>query len=79
VRPGTLVTVVLLPAPGHSWAAPRSDSPMLATVMATSIDRDGTARVTIRAARTGAVTVSWGKEGTADFTLHLDVAAYPVQ
>ncbi|MFI6358501.1 hypothetical protein ACIBJF_39180 [Streptomyces sp. NPDC050743] len=39
----------------------------------------GVTRVTVRAARIGAVTVTWGPESAPLFTLRLSVAAYPVQ
>ncbi|MFE4869771.1 acetyl-CoA synthetase [Streptomyces sp. NPDC056682] len=79
VRPGTTVTVVLEPRPGGSWPPPHTSSPMLATVTATATDRDGTSHVTLRAARTGSVTITWGPVDAPAFTLQLDVAAYPVQ
>ncbi|MEV5950121.1 hypothetical protein [Streptomyces sp. NPDC051993] len=52
---------------------------MLATVTSTATDRDGTSHVTLRAARTGSVTITWGPADAPAFTLQLDVAAYPVQ
>lgn len=52
---------------------------MLATVISTATDGDGTSHVTFRAARTGSVTITWGPVDAPAFTLQLDVAAYPVQ
>ncbi|MEV0976534.1 hypothetical protein [Streptomyces sp. NPDC049915] len=42
-------------------------------------DREGITRVTVRAARTGVVSVTWGPEAEPFFTLRLSVAAYPMQ
>ncbi|WP_438296010.1 hypothetical protein [Streptomyces sp. HUAS TT7] len=75
VRPGATVTVVLPPRPG-GWPPPHSSSPMLATVTGTAGDPDGTVRVTVRAARTGAAMVTWRTQGAELFTLRLEVAAY---
>lgn len=77
VRPGATVTVILPSRPG-GWPPPHSSSPMLATVTGTAVDPDGSVRVTVRAARTGAATVTWGAEGAELFTLQLDVAAHQV-
>ncbi|WP_189971634.1 hypothetical protein [Streptomyces violascens] len=79
VRPGSTVTVVLEPRPKGSWPAPHASSPMLATITSTATGQDGASRVTLRAARTGSVTITWGTTGAPVFTLQLDVAAYPVQ
>ncbi|MET8243787.1 hypothetical protein ABZV31_04730 [Streptomyces sp. NPDC005202] len=73
------MTVVLEPRAEGSWPQPRSSNPMLALVTSTAPDSKGVTRVTVRAARTGAVTVTWGPQGAAVFTLRLSVAAYPVQ
>ncbi|MEK2479288.1 hypothetical protein [Streptomyces noursei] len=75
LRAGGTVTVMLLPSPDRPWPQPRSSSPMVATIMSAVTESDGTARITIRGARTGVATVSWGDS----FTLRLDVAAYQVQ
>ncbi|MGD3108723.1 hypothetical protein [Streptomyces sp. YGL11-2] len=48
-------------------------------VTSTAAGRNGATRVTVRAARTGLVTVTWGRDETPVFTLRLSVAAYPVQ
>lgn len=79
VRSGTTVTVVLEPRAHGSWPQPRTSNPMLALVTSTATDGNGLTRVTVRAARTGAVTVTWGPESAPLFTLRLSVAAYPVQ
>ncbi|MEV6056214.1 hypothetical protein [Streptomyces sp. NPDC052107] len=42
-------------------------------------DSKGVTRVTVRAARTGTVAVTWGPESAPLFALRLSVAAYPVQ
>ncbi|MFJ8390380.1 hypothetical protein ACIQ9Q_38950 [Streptomyces sp. NPDC094438] len=76
VRVGTTVTAVVPPGP---WPGPRSSSPMLATITSSTTEVDGTAHVTIRAARPGEATVTWGTQGANVITLRLDVAAYPVQ
>ncbi|MFI6685710.1 hypothetical protein [Streptomyces sp. NPDC050485] len=78
VRVGATVTAVVPPGPGGAWPGPWTSSPMLATIAAKSADPDGTGRVTIRAARPGAATVTWGTRGAAALTLHLDVAAYQI-
>ncbi|MFI2640815.1 hypothetical protein [Streptomyces sp. NPDC018610] len=79
VRSGTTVTVVLEPRAPGSWPQPRSSNPMLALVTSSATDRKGVTRVTVRAARIGSVTVTWGPESAPLFTLRLSVAAYPVQ
>ncbi|MFI1076228.1 hypothetical protein [Streptomyces puniciscabiei] len=79
VRSGTTVTVVLEPRAHGSWPQPRSSNPMLALVTSSTTDRTGVTRVTVRTARIGEVTVTWGAEGAPRFTLRLSVAAYPVQ
>ncbi|MGW4560949.1 hypothetical protein ACWEN3_00630 [Streptomyces sp. NPDC004561] len=79
VRSGTTVTVVLEPRAHGPWPRPRSSNPMLALVTSSATDAKGAARVTLRAARIGAVTVTWGPESAPLFTLRLSVAAYPVQ
>ncbi|WP_159039669.1 hypothetical protein [Streptomyces sp. TP-A0356] len=48
-------------------------------VTSNATDGQGVTRVTVRAARTGSVTVIWGTGGEPVFTLRLSVAAYPVQ
>ncbi|WP_189305561.1 hypothetical protein [Streptomyces albospinus] len=48
-------------------------------VTSTTTSRNGATHVTVRAARTGAVTVTWGTVRAPVFTLRLSVAAYPVQ
>ncbi|MCW7944626.1 hypothetical protein AAW14_22110 [Streptomyces hygroscopicus] len=73
------MTVVLEPRAQGSWPRPRSSNPMLALVTSSGTDGEGVARVTVRAARIGAVTVTWGPESAPLFTLRLSVAAYPVQ
>lgn len=52
---------------------------MLALVTSSTTDRRGVTRVTVRAARIGEATVTWGAEGSPRFTLRLSVAAYPVR
>ncbi|WP_405888387.1 hypothetical protein OG762_25770 [Streptomyces sp. NBC_01136] len=79
MRPGATVTVVLEPRPEGSWPQPHTSNPMLATVTSTATDSKGVTRVTVRAARTGAVTVTWGAQDAPVFTLRLSVAAYPAQ
>ncbi|MCX4616340.1 MULTISPECIES: hypothetical protein [Streptomyces] len=79
MRPGATVTVALEPRPTGSWPQPRSSNPMLAIVTSTATDSKGVTRVTVRAARTGAVTITWGPQSAPVFTLRLSVAAYPVQ
>lgn len=79
VRSGTTVTVVLEPLAHSSWPQPRSSNPMLALVTSSATDGKGVTRVTVRAARIGAVTVTWGSENAPLFTLRLSVAAYPVR
>ncbi|WP_143658609.1 hypothetical protein [Streptomyces sp. IMTB 2501] len=79
VRSGTTVTVVLQARPQGPWPQPRTSNPMLALVTSTATDGKGATRATVRAARTGSVTVTWGPEGAPLFTLRLSVAAYPVQ
>uniref|UniRef100_A0AAU2VGK3 Uncharacterized protein n=1 Tax=Streptomyces sp. NBC_00003 TaxID=2903608 RepID=A0AAU2VGK3_9ACTN len=49
---------------------------MLATITAKSMDPDGTWHVTLRAARPGSATVTWGTEAATVLTLQLDVASY---
>lgn len=78
VRVGTTVTVILPAVQGARWSAPHTSSPMLATITSATTDPDGTARVTIRAARAGAATVSWGGGGATSYTLRLDVAAQQI-
>ncbi|MFD8212208.1 hypothetical protein ACFV2U_00280 [Streptomyces sp. NPDC059697] len=48
-------------------------------VTSSATDSKGVTRVTVRAARTGAVTITWGSQSAPVFTLRLSVAAYPVQ
>ncbi|MFE3185728.1 hypothetical protein ACFXKR_33345 [Streptomyces violascens] len=79
VRVGVTVTAVVPPGPAGPWPGPRTSSPMLATITSSTTDPDGTSRSTIRAARPGMATVTWGTQGTTAFTLQLDVAAYQVQ
>ncbi|WP_225095800.1 acetyl-CoA synthetase [Streptomyces sp. CoH27] len=79
VRSGTTVTVVLKPRAQGSWPQPRSSNPMLALVTSSATDGQGVTRVTVRAARMGAVTVTWGPASAPLFTLRLSVAAYSVQ
>ncbi|MEU7413037.1 MULTISPECIES: acetyl-CoA synthetase [Streptomyces] len=79
VRSGTTVTVVLNPRAQGPWPQPRSSNPMLALVPSSATDSRGVTRVAVRAARIGAVTVTWGSESAPLFTLHLSVAAYPVR
>ncbi|MGW2425401.1 hypothetical protein ACWC0C_40235 [Streptomyces sp. NPDC001709] len=79
VRSGTTVTVILKPREQGRWPLPRSSNPMLALVTSSATDSEGVTRVTVRAARTGAVTVTWGPQSAPLFTLRLSVAAYPVQ
>ncbi|MEU1599167.1 hypothetical protein ABZ468_41770 [Streptomyces sp. NPDC005708] len=79
MRPGATVTVVLEPRPEGPWPQPRSSNPMFALVTSTSTDGNGVTRVTVRAARTGSVTVTWGPQSAPAFMLRLNVAAYPVQ
>jgi hypothetical protein len=79
VRSGTTVTVVLQPRAHGPWPQPRSSNPMLALVTSSTTDGKGVTRVTVRAARIGAVTVTWGPENAPLFMLRLSVAAYPVQ
>ncbi|MEU6770656.1 hypothetical protein [Streptomyces sp. NPDC046759] len=52
---------------------------MPALVTSSVTDSTGVTRVTVRAARIGAVTVTWGPESAPLFTLRLSVTAYPVQ
>ncbi|MFF4576040.1 hypothetical protein [Streptomyces sp. NPDC001410] len=73
------MNVILEPRAQGPWPQPRSSNPMLALVTSTSTDGKGVTRVTVRAARTGSVTVIWGPQSTPLFTLRLSVAAYPVQ
>jgi hypothetical protein len=79
VRTGTTVTVVLEPRLEGSWPRPRSGDPMLALVISTATDSKGVTRVTLRAARTGSVSVTWGRQSAPAFTLRLSVAACPVR
>ncbi|EST35165.1 hypothetical protein [Streptomyces roseochromogenus] len=79
VRSGTTVTVILQPRPQGPWPRPRTSNPMLALVTSTATDGKGATRVTVRSARTGSVTITWGPDSTPVFTLRLSVAAYPVQ
>ncbi|MER6351916.1 hypothetical protein ABT186_08710 [Streptomyces sp. NPDC001634] len=79
MRSGTTVTVVLEPRAQGSWPQPRTSNPMLALVTSSATDSKGVTRVTVRAARTGAVTVTWGPQSAPLFALRLSVAAYPVQ
>ncbi|MFJ8310374.1 hypothetical protein [Streptomyces sp. NPDC094147] len=58
------------------WPEPHTSGPMLAVITAKSMDPDGTWHVTIRAARPGSATVTWGTEGATVLALQLDVAAY---
>ncbi|MFF4837442.1 hypothetical protein [Streptomyces sp. NPDC001315] len=71
--------MILKPRPQGAWPQPRSSSPMLALVTSTATDSNGDSRVTVRAARTGSATVTWGPQSAPLFTLRLSVAAYPVQ
>lgn len=73
------MTVVLEPRSDGSWPQPHSSNPMLAMVTSAATDSNGVTRVTVRAARTCSVSVTWGAESTPVFTLRLSVAAYPVQ
>lgn len=52
---------------------------MLALVTSSATDSKGVTQVTVRAARIGTVSVTWGPENAPLFTLRLSVAAYPVQ
>ncbi|MFF8371828.1 hypothetical protein ACF05W_23695 [Streptomyces lydicus] len=52
---------------------------MLAMVASDATDGKNGSRDTVRAARTGSVTVTWGPDDAPAFTLRLSVAAYPVQ
>jgi hypothetical protein len=79
VRSGTTVTVVLEPRAQGSWPQPHSSNPMLAVVTSSATGSEGVTRVAVRAARIGAVTVTWGPPSAPLFTLRLSVAAYPVQ
>ncbi|MFF4797917.1 hypothetical protein ACFY1U_05815 [Streptomyces sp. NPDC001351] len=79
MRSGTTVTVVLARRSEGSWPQPRSSNPMLALVTSTATDGKGVTRVTVRAARTGSVSIIWGPQSAPVFTLRLSVAAYPVQ
>ncbi|MGW2647618.1 hypothetical protein ACWC2T_22500 [Streptomyces sp. NPDC001393] len=79
MRSGTTVTVVLEPRAHGPWPQPRSSNPMLALVTSSVTDGKDVTRVTVRAARIGAVTVTWGPGGAPLFTLRLSAAAYPVQ
>ncbi|MEV7690883.1 hypothetical protein ACFW1F_30655 [Streptomyces bungoensis] len=79
MRSGTTATVVLGPRAHSSWPKPRSSNPMLALVTSSATDGKRVTRVTVHAARIGAVTVTWGPENAPLFTLRLSVAAYPVQ
>ncbi|GAA2518777.1 hypothetical protein GCM10010276_80850 [Streptomyces longisporus] len=71
--------MILKPRAQGSWPQPRSNNPMLALVTSTATDSNGGARVTVRAARTGSVSITWGTQSAPVFTLRLSVAAYPVQ
>ncbi|WP_189300758.1 hypothetical protein, partial [Streptomyces albospinus] len=73
------MTVVLEPRSESAWPQPHSSNPMLAMVTSTATGRNGATRVTVRAARTGSVTVTWGPDEAPVLTLRLSVAAYPVQ
>ncbi|MEV6940813.1 hypothetical protein AB0N07_02110 [Streptomyces sp. NPDC051172] len=73
------MTVILNPRAQGAWPQPRSSNPMLALVTSTATDSKGATRVTVRAARTGSVSITWGPESAPVFTLRLSVAAYPVQ
>ncbi|OIJ91747.1 hypothetical protein BIV25_28700 [Streptomyces sp. MUSC 14] len=79
MRSGTAVTVVLEPRSQGSWPQPRSSNPMLALVASSVTDGKGGIRVTVRAARIGSASVTWGPASEPLFTLQLSVAAYPVQ
>lgn len=79
VRSGTTVTVVLKPRAHGSWPQPRSSNPMLALVTSSTTDDKGGCRVTVRAARIGSASITWGPQSAPVFTLRLSVAAYPVQ
>ncbi|MER6306853.1 hypothetical protein ACWCXK_32430 [Streptomyces sp. NPDC001739] len=48
-------------------------------VTSDAIDGKSGSRVTVRAARTGSVTVNWRPDAVPAFTLRLSVAAYPGQ
>ncbi|MFF4361597.1 hypothetical protein [Streptomyces sp. NPDC001604] len=71
--------MILKPRAQGAWPQPRTSNPMLALVTSTATDSKGGARVTVRAARTGSVTVTWGPQSAPLFALRLSVAAYPVQ
>ncbi|MGW4518697.1 hypothetical protein ACWEO4_43965 [Streptomyces sp. NPDC004393] len=73
------MTVVLKPRAHGPWPQPRSSNPMLALVTSSATDSKGVTQVTVRAARIGTVSVTWGPENAPLFTLRLSVAAYPVQ
>ncbi|MER6565294.1 hypothetical protein ABT288_03695 [Streptomyces sp. NPDC001093] len=79
MRSGTTVTVVLEPRAQGPWPQPRTSNPMLALVTSSVTDGKGVTRVTVRAARIGSASVTWGPESAPLFTLRLSVAAYPVQ
>ncbi|MGW7386911.1 hypothetical protein [Streptomyces sp. NPDC054794] len=42
-------------------------------------DSKGVTQVSVRAARIGSVTVTWGPQSAPLYTLRLSIAAYPVQ
>ncbi|MFF5016697.1 hypothetical protein [Streptomyces sp. NPDC001165] len=73
------MTVILEPRAQGAWPQPRSSNPMLALVTSSATDGKGVTRVTVRATRTGSVTVTWGPQSAPLFALRLSVAAYPVQ
>lgn len=79
VRWGTTVTVTLKPRAQGAWPQPCSSNPMLALVTSTTTDSKGVTRVTVRAARTGSVSITWGQQSAPVFTLRLSVAAHRVQ
>ncbi|MGW1868943.1 hypothetical protein ACWCPS_25710 [Streptomyces mauvecolor] len=79
VRVGVTVTALVPPGPAGPWPGPRTSSPMLATITSSTTGPDGTGYVTIRAARSGSATLTWGTQGMTAFTLQLDVAAHQVQ
>ncbi|MGW3122830.1 hypothetical protein ACWDBW_37935 [Streptomyces sp. NPDC001107] len=71
--------MLLKPRAQGAWPQPRTSNPMLALVTSTATDGKGGTRVTVRAARTGSVTVTWGPQSAPLFVLRLSVAAYRVQ
>lgn len=75
-RVGALLTVAVRPAHGGGpLVDPRSSDPGRAAVVSALIDKDGTARATLRATHPGPVTVRWGSGNTTTFTVRLDIVA----